>query len=427
VDTFPEKDKSALVNSGQTATRDIIADNNPEFVDEYAFGSDTSDAVESDTTLTTVATNELDDLIFQQVSGTSFSNVIVSNPAEKPLTVTSNGLELSQTGFFEEAEDYAITSNVAIIDDVDFSAGNGIQLVGDGEAIEFDFTTTHTIPKKYLFVYYRGRKDTNNGSGDEFRISIDGNRITDGRIFSAANGTNITWDSATFDSIATEFDLTAGTHSVRIQITQENDDRNEFDVFGVADARYIPFPEDNTVHEDNGHLDEPKLYPDTVQVGFNTITTQIPIDVVTLTQTWNDTSEDQELTITPGGSFSNTAQTSIDYTNRVVEVSTSAVLSRYPETTNPQDGTPRFGYNGQVIQSHELSVSLDAIQRNEIGEVLVRSFVGPNTATSETFAEGGQQSNGTLITRARVPEFIKQSGQRVVSSERLRWINDPEN
>jgi len=79
------------------------------------------------------------------------------------------------------------------------------------------------------------------------------------------------------------------------------------------------------------------------------------------------------------------------------------------------------------LQSQTLTADLNAVQRNEIGEVLVRSFTGSDTASGSTFAEGGQQSNGTLITRARVPEFIKQSGQRVVSSERLRWINDPEN
>jgi len=126
--------------------------------------------------------------------------------------------------------------------------------------------------------------------------------------------------------------------------------------------------------------------------------------------------------------FNNTDTANVSYASRVVSVKPAFILSFYPEDgTNPQYATPRFGYNGQVLESHQLLADLDAIQRNEIGEVLVRSFTGPDTANGSTFAEGGQQSNGTLITRARVPEFIKQSGQRVVSSERLRWINDPEN
>jgi hypothetical protein len=68
-------------------------------------------------------------------------------------------------------------------------------------------------------------------------------------------------------------------------------------------------------------------------------------------------------------------------------------------------------------------VDLRAIAASDIGEVTVRSFTDVDTADGETFAEGGQLSGSTLITRARIPEFVK-TDQRVISSERLRWSND---
>ena len=428
VDTSLDKDKATLVNSGQTATRDIIADNNPEFVDEYAYGSDTSDVAETDTSLTRVVTNELDNLVPQDVSGSGLADVITDQPDDKPVVVSNDGLELAQTAFVGEVENLS-PSNTTIVSDVSYSNGEAGEFGGTGATVSLSFTTNHVIPSDELYVALRGARATDTGNGDNIRIEIDGRLFSDGFFFGNVFGTDgVDWLFRNFadDSDASPFDLQPGNHTLSIEISEDRQDKNIIDVFALLDFRYYSAL-DNTVHQDNGYLDDPKLYPEQQQVAFNTITTDIPIDNAEVLQSWTDTTESQSITITPGGTFNNTQNVFVEYDERVVELFVTATLSRYPETTNPQSATPRFGYNGQVITSHVLTLSLDAIQRNEIGEVLVRSFVGPDTATSETFAEGGQQSDGTLITRARVPEFVKQSGQRVVSSERLRWINDPDN
>jgi hypothetical protein len=377
--------------------------------------------VESDNNLTTVATNELDDLIAQDVSGSSLSNVVASQPDDKPVNITSNGIELAQSGFTQDATVNAVSTTTR--SDTDCTNGQGEGFGGGvDEVITFNFTTEYDIQEPRVAYRYDG---LNAPDSPGFTIELDGQVIAEK--FGGGTLTDLEWRVR--DATVVTSTLSAGSHTFELVGNGELGGGGEWivDRLAVFDADEQSLPLDNTLNTSGGHLDDPKLYPDTQQVEFNTVTTDIPVDIVTVSQNWNDTTEDQRITIVPGTSFSNTQNGSIDYTQRVTELNAKARLSRYPKNTNPQNDTPRFGYNGQVIQTHQLSLDLLAIQRNEIGEVLVRSFTDVNTANSETFAEGGQQSNGTLITRARVPEFTKQSGQRVVSSERLRWINDPEN
>jgi len=416
VDTSPGEDKSALVENGQTATRDILADNNPTFVDEYAFGSDASDVVESDNSLTTVATNDLDAAVIQDLSGDDFE-ISVGN--DDPLEVTNNGVELLQTGFIAEAESLAASST----NDVVFSDGSAAILPNSGSAITFSFSTDYAVPKTRGEIILRGR-DT--GS---YRLNLlyNGTEIL-------GDTTLIVPDSLGWASFSIDVDGVADNTlggDITLEVNTVSGDSPEIDLIGFVDNFYTSDAStfDNTVHQDNGYLDDPPLYPDSFgYTSLQSTSTDIAIDSLTVNQSYNDISNNQSIRINPPGTeFDNTNSETVNYTSRVAEVNVDVRLSRYPVGENPQSATPRFGYNGQILQSQTLIADLNAIQRNEIGEVLVRSFTGSDTANGSTFAEGGQQSDGTLITRARVPEFIKQSGQRAVSSERLRWINNPEN
>jgi hypothetical protein len=67
---------------------------------------------------------------------------------------------------------------------------------------------------------------------------------------------------------------------------------------------------------------------------------------------------------------------------------------------------------------------LRAVQRNNIGEVVVRTIVDDGTAVGDSFADAGQTDGTDLLTHVRLPEFIKQSNQKVISNEKLRWVND---
>jgi hypothetical protein len=424
VDTSPGEDKSALVENGQTATRDIIADTNPTFVNEYAFGSDTSNVVESDNSLTTVATNELD-VVLQDLSGGEFPDAIDSSTND-PLNYTGNGVQLAQSTFGFEAE----TKGGTIVTDVAYSGGEATEEGSIGATLSFNFSTDYVIPEERVVAGIRLSKTQDTGDPVSYEIRVDSSDPIIARNLSQETPGELVWITDGYDEFANGTDL-FGDHTLNLEITSSGADLLIADYVFVGDERYLDTANlDNTVHEDNGYLDDPKLYPDKFGlVDLESVTTDIPITSATVTQSYSDITNNQELQITPPGTvFSNSDTETVDYTSRVTEVQASFSLSRYPvEGTDPQSATPRFGYNGQILQDHQLSVDLDAIQRNEIGEVLLRSFTGPDTANSNTFAEGGQQSDGTLITRARVPEFTKQSGQRVVSSERLRWVNDPEN
>jgi hypothetical protein len=426
VDTSPGEDKSALVENGQTATRDILADNNPTFVDEYAFGSDTADVIESDGSLTTVATNDLDAAVIQDISGSELGTNDTF-PIDEPIKSTSNGIEVTRSAFVGEVEDLDTTSGS--VSDVAFSDGEARLYDAASGFVSLNFTLEHTVPEANAQILFRGRNDS----------TIRGNIELDGEILFQDTGPVQgtlgwrTWDVA--DSGADFGDVGAGSHTVSLDINAGTVDSGEtgleLDLMGFRDDRWGSTL-DNTVHEDNGYLDGPELYPTRYpqfgSIDLPTVTTDISIDALTVNQTWNDISSNQSFTVDPPNIlFSNSDSETVNYSSRVAEVDTSVTLGAYPLQNNPQSATPRFGYNPQRISAQTLTADLDAIQRNEIGEVLVRSFTGSDTANGSTIAEGGQQSNGTLITRARVPEFIKQSGQRVVSSERLRWINDPEN
>jgi hypothetical protein len=151
----------------------------------------------------------------------------------------------------------------------------------------------------------------------------------------------------------------------------------------------------------------------------------VALDAASVTETLSDTSNNQSFTITPDGTtFSNTSSGSVTYGgNRVVDVDVSNTLSRFPTSSNAQSSSPKFGYQGQQISDYSLDADLRAIQPEGIGEISLRSFVDDTTADGSTFAEGGQLSGNTLITRSLIPEFSKDN-QRVISAEKLRWRND---
>jgi hypothetical protein len=367
----------------------------------------------------------LDALELQSFSGSDFSNILSPN-ADEPLVLSASGVELAQSTFGFEAE----TQGGNTVTDVSYSDGEATEEGSVGATLSFDFNTDYLIPEEYVVAGIRFTKTSDTGDPVDFELRVDNfDPIVLGGGSQTTTG-DLIWVTDGYGEFSDGTDLN-GSHTLNLEITSSGADLLIADYVFVGDGRYLDTSNlDNTVHDDNGYLDDPKLYPDKFGlVDLPSVTTDIALNSATVAQSYTDITNNQELQITPPATvFNNSDTETVDYTSRVTEVQASFSLSRYPvEGTNPQSATPRFGYNGQVLQDHELSVNLDAVQRNEIGEVLVRSFTGSDTANGSTIAEGGQQSNGTLITRARVPEFIKQSGQRVVSSERLRWINDPEN
>jgi hypothetical protein len=352
-------------------------------------------------------------------SGSQFSD-LVSLDDTQPVFVSSSGIELAQTAVVEEAENIASGSPVS---NVNLSSGEGIELTSLGSrATIASHEVNYTIPAGEWGIVARGIRLEDTGDVPQrFAAVFDGfgGTTIGGLVFDA---TTPTWDIATGG-----FDIEPGTYDISVELVSGGD-AAALDLIGLVDKRYVPdignF--DNTVHQDDGYLTDPKLYPETQTVEFDNLEFPFSVQNAEVDQTWNDVSEDQSLTV-EGQTGTNTSTVSaLTLGDSSRNLSISATLSNYP-TDLAQFGTPRYDYNGQIIQDQTVTVDIAAASQTGIGEVTVRTRIGGATANGESFAEAGQLVNGTLLTRTRIPAFTKQSPQAVIGDETLRWVNHPEN
>jgi hypothetical protein len=425
IETESDNNQAAVLDAGQEHIRDII---NPNTIPKlplptsYEYGSGTTDVSETDTSLSTVTQLAVENKIVNLESGLSFEDAVEPIDETTPVTITTNGIELTRTAWIDEAETLGSGNTVS---NVDLSDGAGLELTSIGSDVTLTINVDHTIPAGEWAIVARGIRLEDTGdpprSFDAIWGGFNGDFISN-IIFDA---TTPTWDSA-----AGNFDIEPGTYDVRLELGSGGDSA-AIDLLGFVDKRYVPDVSDfdNTVHQDNGYLDDPQLYPDTQTVSLKTLEFPIAINSITISQTWNDISEDQAVTVTPPGSTSNNFST-IQITTTEVEstrrLQIDVRLSNYPSGT-AQSATPRFEYNGQRLEAQEIEADIFAARQTGIGEVTVRSRVRADENVGDNFAESGQNADGTLLTRARIPEFSKQSGQAVIANETLRWVNHPEN
>jgi len=431
VDDGTNSDKAVATTTAQEATVDILGNVSAPTTDQYTYG-DTSNAsiAESDTALTsTVATNDITGVTIQSAStDTEFDSIIVIDEQE-PFEIQNDALELAQTTFVFEAEDQAISGST-IVSDVDYSSGDAAQSAGTAETIiRKDIELDYEIPAGEWKLAVR---DDINGDGTDatqYNIEIDGTTVNE-PVTGDKPTTPVSWQfyDPTDNGNIDDFALTKGTHTIEVSIESVNTQEAIFDLIALADFRYVSTSDfDNTVHQNDGYLDGPPLYPSQQTTPYDVpASSAVKLDSVTVNQTLNDTSNNQSFTITPDGTtFANTGTGSVSYgTERVVEVTVSNTLGVYTPGGTAQNATPRFDYAGQRVEDYILVGDLRAVQRNNIGEVVVRTVVDDATAVGDTFADAGQTDGTDLLTHVRLPEFVKQSDQKVISNEKLRWVND---
>jgi len=181
------------------------------------------------------------------------------------------------------------------------------------------------------------------------------------------------------------------------------------------------------LHEPSGFLDSPQDFaPEVAATGDLSEEQDITFTDVTLQTEFDDTSNNQFIGISPDGSnfqrFDNTEFASASFAEETNDAAMQLGLSRYDD--GPQQATPRFGYLGQQVTFAELVAQTESIRRDDIGQAILRAFVDNDTADSEALREAGLfDADDQLLTRSRIPEFIKEPEQQVVSSERLRFNN----
>jgi hypothetical protein len=420
VSNSPEETKTVWTDTGQTLIRDILAGNAPSLPEEYAFGSDTTDPVETDTSLgTPVISKSLDEFLLKSVDSTAewLSNVDI--PDGSALTVQNGTLTAQQSSFFLDANDNFNIEQSTLVTDSDAHDGDARSIASEGDFIELTFENAYDWEEMEIFV----RLKAPTGEFPEVTVEFDFTDTTIVGQCSSASG--YLW----LDAGTTYENVSADTHTIRLEVTQECLDSNDdprpayIDVINPRDIQYN-YTNDNTV-DANNNLSGPEEYPDLIDVGLNTTNTQRDITELTVDQKWTDVSNQQYLEARIGSDSFTRSDNTETLTVTGGPAKTADVnlgLSRYATDTTT---SPTSGDTPQAVDLHELLGNPDTITKDGIGEANVRTVVRGEEAINQTFAEAGLvDSADNLITSGVVPEFEKQSGQLVISSERLRFEND---
>jgi len=429
--------RGVITTDGQTAVRDVLADNSPALPNRYAYGDDGSAVSESDATLG----NELVDVSLEEIliqdadlSG-EWDNITPNKEPTDPLTTTNDELAVAQIAFTREGEDFDSDSGSTALNGSVYSDGNVRVVDTTGATITWEFTPDHTIPAGEFGLQVRD-DDGGAGNGSEgacaFEWTLDGELIDE--INSTGVGLILGWSNigdGKYDNLAgiNAPELEAGTtHTITVECTDGGSlsDQYAIDVLAPYDKRFesdLFFGDDNG--GSGGYLDGPELFPSVVDVSFATATTRRNITEARFASTWNDTSNNQYVELANDGStftrLNNTANGTVTFANPNESVDTNIGLSRYGSRT---DATPQTGYLGQAIQDWDLFANPDAVFTDDIGETLTRAVIAPGTIDGETVREAGLKSGSTLLTRHELAEFTVDAGQRIASAETTQFTGD---
>jgi hypothetical protein len=418
VDDGTNSDKAVATTTAQEATANILANTSVTTTDQYTYG-DTSNAsiAESDTALTSlVAINDITNVTLQSASTNSEFEAITTIDSTAPFVVQNNALELAQTAFTFEAETTVAGNTTNNADR--YSDGTAVVYEdGGGSVGSFTFDLDYDVPDGNAKIALRLQND----SAVSGKLIFDNNLVT--RIFADSG---IEWSSFSISG-----GVAAGTHEIELDSDLGSIEAGEvglqIDLVAFYDDRFYDITTwDNTVNVNGGYLNDPELYPDAETQAFDTATSLVKLDSAKVVETLNDTTNNQAFTIGSDGlTFNNTDTGEVFYAlQRVVELVVSNTLGAYTPGGTAQSATPRFGYDGQRVEDYTLTADLRAVQRNNIGEVVVRTVVDDTIAAGNTFADAGQTDGTDLLTHVRLPEFVKESNQKVISNEKLRWVND---
>jgi len=414
--------RGVLTNDGQTAVRDVLADNAPNLPTEYAFGSDGSAVSVSDTALGNQQV--VDDLSESQITTADtngeFSDILPAIPDIKPVAVRNGNIELLQANFALEAENGITGGGALLFTQSNLSGGEGIGITdtvdsnGDTsvDSVTVSFTNDYLIESTNLELQMRF--DATNGTHPGFEITVDGEVF--GSVSEDAFQSGVQWFDFTPSNPSA---LDPGEHEITITATSDGSSELIVDLFSIYDNRYS-YTFDNTT-DANDALSGPESYPELVTQSFSTASTRRDVTEATVTQSWTDTSNNQFVETRIGGDIftrNNNSQTVTHTGGPDTSIDVNIGLSRF---TTDSTTTPTNGDTGQVVQSHELTANPSAVVDDAIGATNTRAVIAPGTITGTTIREAGLKSGSVLLTHHELAGFTVKSGQRLASSETTRF------
>ncbi|QAS68877.1 baseplate hub [Haloferax tailed virus 1] len=439
--------RGVMTNDGQTAVRDVLADNSPTLPTDYGYGDDSTAVAETDTTLgNELANTSLEEILIQSASSVSAWNTILGTLASTyPLVVSSSGIRPAQTAWTTESDNLA-QSGTALVTVGDYSNGEAEGLDSPGDTLELSFTPEHDIPGEEFALWCRIETDLGGTDpGPEITVTLD----IDGDTYSwVPIGTNtalgLNWyDLAnnTFGGSSTypDTDIPEGstvTLSIEATSSSVSGQGHAVDVMAPLDAltrvtggsdATSAYTFDNNNGGSGGYLDGPELYPDQLILSLETATTRRNVSEARFTLTANDTSGNFYVELANDGStfnrVNNATSGSVTFASPDTNVDTNISLNRYGSRST---ATPQTGFNAQEIDNWELYADIDAVLPDDIGVTLSRAIIPPNTSgiVGQTVREAGLKSGSTLLTRHILAEFLLDTDQRLASSESTRFTSD---
>ena len=276
-----------------------------------------------------------------------------SIPDDIPLTWDGDDLVPLQTAHVGEGEDG--TSNTA--SDPAFSGGEAGAIDGPGSPdVTFSFTLDYVVPDGAAAVRLRGIEGSGSGTPETVNVLVDG-EVVAGDVIEVAD--TLDWGA----EIDVPGGLAAGQHTITIEHSNNFDNVAQlFDAIAFVDTRF-GYSWDNTVHEDDGHLDGPEPYPDLVRLALSVINTPLAVDQVTLSAATVGGDPLPELALRQDGTGDHVTETGVTETTIAYSSLEATVQGRVGlgrrEGLTPRDQTPRLGYEPQRLDSIELRADLD--------------------------------------------------------------------
>jgi len=410
-----------LTTAGQTAVRDILADNNPELPIEYGYGSDGTLPAESDTSLETEEVRQGVNLIQleQYDTTTEWGNLISGIADDVPLTATNGRLEQLPVAKITEAENGGggTTVTSASVPGT-LSNDEGARLSFNGAFVLTNFSFNHRVPDGELGI--DAYITTDNFTG-EVAIKKDGNTLVTNSYSSDTRENAILSSGGVIDG-----DQAAGdAFEARIEITSYTDGDFIVDTLQAVDdlGRFGSINMDRFGSYDSGSqtYDAPTLFPDGQTVDTGEISSTIAFDTARLETAWENNEVGSIGLSTDGSSYTTSGSNTLETT---FESKTTSVFAQFgiDRYTSDATTTPSVGDATTAIDIATIFSLPDGIDIDAIGVALARVLIPAGAITGTVIQEGGLfGENGSLLTRHVFAEFEVLSNQQLISSEKTRF------
>ena len=269
-------------------------------------------------------------------------------PDDVPLEYDGDALQRTQTSVTVDGT----TNSSFVSESDDYSGGEAGRIEDGGTSIgPFDVTFDHDVPEGEVVFAARAERI----ASDNLQVQV---TVDNEPVFAPIPASNLGWLETTLSDVAFE----AGESRTVEIIVEDGTGDERYDLVTIYDGRYEPnFP--NELHESGGFLPEPHDFPGSVEIELEEINTPLAIAEVTITVTTDDGLGVATLALRQDGTGEyDSVEEALTYTVAYEDLEATAQgrigLGR-ARNLDPQEATPRFGYQPQRLESIQLEADLD--------------------------------------------------------------------